>query len=193
MPYPHSSSVAETEPRCNGREGNHMKSNHYGQELAGWLVSGNCVYSAACALLYVSHTGGGWQSCQWGWQRVQMTGQVGPCLFPAEIIESAWTVGRRHLQQWEVQMPHSQKLQRFLTSGLRPFSFILFLFLCTCCFCFLNFLTTQAQIIVELPKYNFHRLTSFSISSGIAIILCYLSRVLQKKKGYVWFSPCCNI
>lgn len=24
-----------------------MKSNHYGQELAGWLVSGNCVYSAA--------------------------------------------------------------------------------------------------------------------------------------------------
>lgn len=24
-----------------------MKSNHYGQELAGWLVSGYCVYSVA--------------------------------------------------------------------------------------------------------------------------------------------------
>lgn len=145
MPYPHSSSVAETEPRCNGREGNHMKSNHYGQELAGWLVSGNCVYSAACALLYRSHTGGGWQSCQWGWQRVQMTGQVGPCLFPAEIIESEWTVGRRHLTA--VRSPDASFSKAAALPDLRPSppsllsSFSSYMLLLLLCPLHLNFLT----------------------------------------------------
>lgn len=65
MLYPHStSSLAETAPSWNGRAGNHMKSNHYGQELAGFRVL--CVL-CCYALLYrrqasCSRTEGGWQS-----------------------------------------------------------------------------------------------------------------------------------
>lgn len=96
MPYPHSSrSLAETEPSWNGRGGNHMKPNHYGQELAGFRVL--CVLNCY-ALLYRrhasrSHAEGGWQSCvieadkaSGGWPSRALLG----------IIKSWWTVDRRY-------------------------------------------------------------------------------------------------
>lgn len=55
----------ETEPTLNARAENRMKSNHYGQKLAGFRVL--CV-PYCYALLYrrranYSNTEGGWQSC----------------------------------------------------------------------------------------------------------------------------------
>lgn len=66
MPNQHSlKPLAETEPSWNGRAGNRMKSNHYGQKLAGFRVL--CV-PYCYVLLYrrqanCSHTEGSWQSC----------------------------------------------------------------------------------------------------------------------------------
>lgn len=173
---------------------NHMRSNHYGQELAGFRVL--CVLHCY-ALLYSrqgssNHTEGGWQSCvikanrnSDGWPgravlapsrdyRVRVDSRQEELLpsmhgqAPWWMTSLIWVVGSRILESCS-----ASRLQAFVTPTFMLFLFrhVAFASLST-----IGHLFDHVGSNFDCTVNFFHVIKSFSILSDVALILCHVSR-----------------